>query len=158
MVELKAAAKRFLERASAAGLDIEIRQMTETTRTADDAARACGCSVGQIVKSLVFQGAESGEPYLLLVSGSNRVDQKSVAGHIGEALKRPDADFVRAVTGYAIGGIPPLGHDSRLTTFVDKDLLTFDTVWAAAGTPESVFPVSPQDLAEAAEATTIPVI
>ena len=157
MTELKAAAKRFLERASAAGLDIQIRQMNETTRTAEDAARACGCEVSQIVKSLVFQGTESGEAYLLLVSGSNRVDQKSVAALIGETLKRPDADFVRTVTGYAIGGIPPLGHESKLETFIDEDLMTYGEVWAAAGTPESVFAVSPKALGQAAQATPITV-
>ena len=115
--------------------------MPQSTRTAEEAAAACGCSVGQIVKSLVFRGAQSGKPYLLLVSGANRVDEKAVAAHLGEALKRPDADYVRGVTGFAIGGIPPLGHDTPLATFMDETLLTYDTVWAAAGTADAVFPV-----------------
>lgn len=155
MTELKPAASRFRERATAAGLDIEIRQMAETTRTAEDAASACGCSVGQIVKSLVFQGAETGDPYLLLVSGTNRVDQKGVAAHIGETLNRPDAKFVREVTGYAIGGIPPLGHDTTIKTYVDPDLLAYDIVWAAAGTPEAVFCVAPGHLMDAAGAISV---
>ena len=86
--------------------------MAQPTRTAEEAAAACGVTVGQIVKSLVFLGADSGKPYLLLVSGSNRVNEKGVAAHLGEKLKRPDADAVRALTGYAIGGIPPFGHDT----------------------------------------------
>jgi len=158
MTDLKPAAKRFRERAIASGLEIEIRQMAETTRTAEDAASACGCSVGQIVKSLVFQGAETGNPYLLLVSGTNRVDQKGVAAHIGEALTRPDAKFVRDVTGYAIGGIPPLGHDTPIKTYIDRDLLTYDIVWAAAGTPEAVFSVAPRQLMDAAGAASVAVV
>lgn len=155
MTDLKPAANRLRDRATAAGLAIEIRQMAETTRTAEDAARACGCSIGQIVKSLVFQGAETGDPYLLLVSGTNRVDQKGVAAHIGEALTRPDAKFVREVTGYAIGGIPPLGHDRPIITYIDRDLLAYDIVWAAAGTPESVFSVAPGNLMNAAGAISV---
>lgn len=158
MTDLKPAANRFRERAIAAGLEIEIRQMAETTRTAEDAASACGCSVGQIVKSLVFQGAETGDPYLLLVSGTNRVDQKGVAAHTGEGLTRPDAKFVRDVTGYAIGGIPPLGHDTPIKTYIDRDLLTYDIVWAAAGTPEAVFSVAPRQLMDAAGAASVAVV
>lgn len=157
MTELKPAARRFHERATSAGLEIEIRQMAETTRTAEDAASACDCSVGQIVKSLVFQGVETGAPYLLLISGTNRVDQKGVAAHIGEALTRPDAKFVRDVTGYAIGGIPPLGHDTLIKTYIDRDLLAYDTVWAAAGTPEAVFSVAPRRLTAAAGAISVAV-
>ena len=97
--------------------------MTAPTRTAEEAASACGVTVGQIVKSLVFSGADSGKPYLLLVSGANRVNEKGVAAHLGEKLKRPDADAVRALTGYAIGGIPPFGHATPLATYMDRDLL-----------------------------------
>jgi prolyl-tRNA editing enzyme YbaK/EbsC (Cys-tRNA(Pro) deacylase) len=118
MSELKDAARRVQERAAGLGLEIEVRQMPGSTRTAVDAAAACGCGVGQIVKSLVFKGRTSGKPYLLLVSGSNRVDEKGVAAVIGEPLTRPDAQFVRDVTGYAIGGIPPLGHDTPLATLL----------------------------------------
>jgi prolyl-tRNA editing enzyme YbaK/EbsC (Cys-tRNA(Pro) deacylase) len=157
MSELKDAARRVQERAAGLGLTIEVRRMPGSTRTAEDAAAACGCAVGQIVKSLVFKGRTSGKPYLLLVSGANRVDEKGVAGVIGEPLTRPDAQFVRDVTGYAIGGIPPIGHDRPLATYFDRDLLQYDVVWAAAGTPESVFPVAPALLAEKSGASVISV-
>ena len=157
MSELKPAAQRVQDAVTAKGLDGRVRHMTQSTRTAEEAAAACGCSVGQIVKSLVFRGAQSGRPYLLLVSGANRVNERAVAGRIGEPLKRPDADYVRTMTGFAIGGIPPLGHDTPLATFMDEALLAFDTVWAAAGTPDAVFPAAPARLAEATAATIIAV-
>src|SRR5512137_607689 len=111
--------------AKEAGLEIEIRLMDASTRTAEDAAAACGCEVGQIVKSLVFQGKESAKPILLLVSGANRVKENAVAREIGEKIVRPDADFVRETTGFAIGGIPPLGHSQQLETWFDKALLQY---------------------------------
>lgn len=157
MTQLPDANQRLIDRAGDLGLRIDIVRMDQSTRTAEDAARACGCSVAQIVKSLIFAGADTGTPYLLLVSGANRVNEKGVAGPIGEALKRPDADFVRRVTGYAIGGIPPLAHDTPLKTYIDSDLLAFDTVWAAAGTPDSVFEIAPDALVTAAEAETLDV-
>lgn len=143
--------------AAARRLDLSIRivEMAESTRTAEEAAAACGCEPGQIVKSLIFRGAESGEPYLLLVSGSNRVNEKAVATILGEVLARPNADYVRQVTGFAIGGIPPFGHDTSLPAFMDEDLLRFETVWAAAGTPRAVFEVAPDRLAKAIAAKII---
>ncbi|MGD9868976.1 MAG: YbaK/EbsC family protein [Hyphomicrobiales bacterium] len=146
---------RVAEGARKCGLDINIQVMGESTRTAVEAAAACGCSVGQIVKSLVFRGVRSGKPYLLLVSGSNRVDEKGVAATLGEPLERPDAAFVREVTGYAIGGVPPLAHAMALAAYMDKDLLQYDVVWAAAGTPRSIFPAKPSELAKAANANVI---
>jgi prolyl-tRNA editing enzyme YbaK/EbsC (Cys-tRNA(Pro) deacylase) len=157
MTELKAAAKRVQERAESLGLDVDVRQMPASTRTAQEAAAACGCAVAQIVKSLVFKGEKSHRPYLLLVSGSNRVNEKSVAAIVGEALMRPDGRFVREVTGYAIGGIPPFGHATPLATSMDPDLLQYELVWAAAGTPEAIFSVAPQRLREATAATVIAV-
>jgi prolyl-tRNA editing enzyme YbaK/EbsC (Cys-tRNA(Pro) deacylase) len=148
-------ARRVAAAAEALGLVIEVREMPQSTRTAADAAIACGCAVAQIVKSLIFRGAESNAPILLLVSGQNRVDERLVAETIGEALARADAAFVRAATGFAIGGVPPLGHASSLATFVDEHLLTFDVVWAAAGTPSTVFSVDPQALARATGAKPI---
>ena len=155
MEELKPAAQRVQDALSAAGLDAQVRHMPKTTRTAEQAAAACGCQVGQIVKSLVFRGSQSGTAYLLLVSGSNRVDEVTAAAHIGEALVRPDAQFVRDVTGFAIGGIPPLGHASPLATFMDEQLFDHEVVWAAAGTPDAVFPIAPARLAQAASAKRI---
>jgi prolyl-tRNA editing enzyme YbaK/EbsC (Cys-tRNA(Pro) deacylase) len=135
--------------ANALGLSIKISLMPASTRTAEDAARACGCTAGQIVKSLIFQGKDSRRGYLLLVSGSNRVDEKKTAQPLGESIVRPDAAFVRELTGYAIGGVPPLGHATPLATFIDADLLQYETVWAAAGTPTAVFEVDPKALRDA---------
>ncbi len=149
MTTLPAAAARVQAAAEALGLDVEVRIMPDSTRTAADAAAACGCTVGQIVKSLIFQGKDSTRPILLLVSGSNRVDEKGVAAVLGEQIVRPDAGFVREVTGFAIGGIPPFGHSGALSTWIDEDLLQHITVWAAAGTPNAVFAVNPVKLRDA---------
>jgi prolyl-tRNA editing enzyme YbaK/EbsC (Cys-tRNA(Pro) deacylase) len=157
MSELKPAPRRVQQAADGLGLAVRVVEMAQSTRTAEEAAAACGCSVGQIIKSLVFRGKQSGKPILLLVSGGNRVDQKGVASVIGEALDRPDAAFVRDVTGFAIGGIPPFGHAQPLPTWIDKDLLQYETVWAAAGSPEAVFEVDPRRLAEAIGARVVSV-
>ncbi|HEU0158729.1 MAG TPA: YbaK/EbsC family protein, partial [Hyphomicrobiaceae bacterium] len=137
MPALKPAAQRVQDALAAKGLEASVRHMPQATRSAAEAAAACGCSLGQIVKSLLFRGATSGKPYLLLVSGANRVNEQGVAAVIGEALRRPDADDVREVTGFSIGGIPPLGHRTPLITLMDAALLDYDLVWAAAGTPDS---------------------
>jgi prolyl-tRNA editing enzyme YbaK/EbsC (Cys-tRNA(Pro) deacylase) len=155
--KLPPAAQRVLAVATAAGIAVDVREMPASTRTAAEAAGACGCAVAQIVKSLVFRGEASGRPYLLLVAGSNRVDEKSVAATIGEALTRPDADYVREVTGYAIGGIPPFGHATALAAYIDRDLLAFDEVWAAAGTPHCVMRLTPGDLKRGAGAIELTV-
>lgn len=146
--------QRVLEAANRLGLAPEIVEMPESTRTAIEAAAACGCEVAQIVKSLLFQG-DSGAPYLLLVSGSNRVDEAKAAGQVGEPLRRPDARFVRDTTGFAIGGIPPFGHDTPLKPFMDAGLLGFEHVWAAAGTPRTVMRLDPARLREATSARVI---
>ncbi len=157
MTDLPDSAARVAAAALALGLAVEVREMPASTRTAEEAASACGCDVAQIVKSLIFRGRASGTPYLLLVSGAHRVNEKAVAASIGEALKRTDADDVRALTGYAIGGVPPLGHATPLATFLDETLLTHPIVWAAAGTPFAVFSVAPAALAEAVGAQVISV-
>ena len=156
-MSLPPSAQKVQQAAAALGLDVTVREMAQPTRTAEEAAAACGVAVGQIVKSLVFLGATSGKPYLLLVSGANRVNEKGVAANLGEKLKRPDADAVRALTGYAIGGIPPFGHDTPLATYMDRDLLAYEVVWAAAGTPKAVFRTEPARLREAAGAAVIEV-
>ncbi|MCB1487742.1 MAG: YbaK/EbsC family protein [Bauldia sp.] len=157
MSELPAAAKRVQDAANALGLAVKVTVMPDSTRTAEEAAAACGCTVGQITKSLIFKGKDSDLPYLFLVSGTNRVNEKAVAETIGEAIVRPDADFVRKATGFAIGGIPPFGHMVKLATFMDADLLQYETVWAAAGTPRAVFPVDPRQLRDALVPTVIQV-
>lgn len=142
---------------AAAGLDVEIRTMPQSTRTAEEAAAACGVGVGQIVKSLVFRKAASRQPVLVLVSGVNRVDQQAAQAEIGEPLDRIDAATVREVTGFAIGGVAPLGSLTPLDAYMDEDLLAFDTIWAAAGAPDTVFGTSPQALAKATGARLIKV-
>jgi prolyl-tRNA editing enzyme YbaK/EbsC (Cys-tRNA(Pro) deacylase) len=156
MQDLPPSAAKVAQAAESLGLPIAIRIMPATTRTAEEAAAACGTSVGQIVKSLVFEGSVSGTPLLFLVSGKNRVDEEAVAARLGQGLKRPDAQRVRDITGFAIGGIPPLGHASAIAAYIDPDLLTYEEVWAAAGTPNAVFPVDPNKLASAIGATTLP--
>lgn len=157
MAELPRSAQRVEAAAQVLGLAIRILEMPESTRTAPQAAAACGCALAQIVKSLVFRGAGSGTPLLFLVSGANRVDEEKVAAHVGEPLARADADFVRAVTGYAIGGVPPFGHASALATFIDADLLAHGEIWAAAGTPTCLFSTEPHALRTAIGATIIAV-
>lgn len=154
---LPPSAARIAAAAQALGLEITVRAMARSTRTAEEAAAACGVGVGQIVKSLVFLGAGSGRPCLLLVSGANRVNERGVAAHLGEAVKRPDADTARELTGFAVGGIPPFGHRTKLPTYMDRDLLQYDLVWAAAGTPTTVFRADPRRLREATGATVIDV-
>lgn len=134
-----------------AGIGAEIVNVDETARTADGAAAAVGTGVGQIVKSLVFMS--DGDPVLALVSGANRLDTTKLAAQTGGTITRADAQAVRDATGYVIGGIPPLGHANRLTTFCDRDLLRYSTVWAAAGTPDTVFAVPPDALVAATGAT-----
>jgi prolyl-tRNA editing enzyme YbaK/EbsC (Cys-tRNA(Pro) deacylase) len=155
---LTGSASKVQRAADALGLPITVREMDASTRTAEEAAAACGVVVGQIVKSLVFVGAQSSAPYLILVAGHNRGNEKAMAAQLGEKLRRPDADAVRAITGYAIGGIPPFGHDQPLATYMDGDLLTFDVVWAAAGTPRAVFSVAPSALRDATKAKVVRVI
>jgi prolyl-tRNA editing enzyme YbaK/EbsC (Cys-tRNA(Pro) deacylase) len=122
-----------------------VRTFPAGTRTAVDAANVIGVEVAQIVKSLVFRRA-SGEPLLVVASGVNRVDERKLERLIGEPVGKADADFVRARTGYAIGGVPPAGHATRVQTVVDEDLLKLDELWAAAGTPRDVFSLTPDEL------------
>ena len=131
---------------SASGLALEAVELDASTRTAQEAADAIGCTVSQIVKSLVFRGAQSGEAILILASGTNRVDEKRMAKTAGEALGRADADFVRAETGFAIGGVAPVGHIRPVKTFIDRDLQQYEEIWAAAGKPNAVFRLTPDDL------------
>jgi prolyl-tRNA editing enzyme YbaK/EbsC (Cys-tRNA(Pro) deacylase) len=146
------AADRFLDAAGRLGFSPDVLRFPEGTRTAEDAARAIGCDVAQIVKSLVF--VADGEPVLALTSGANRVDPVKIAALCGtSAARKATAEEVRSSTGYAIGGTPPFGHDRPLRCFVDHDLMPFDRVWAAAGTPEGVFPLTPQDLVRASGGT-----
>jgi prolyl-tRNA editing enzyme YbaK/EbsC (Cys-tRNA(Pro) deacylase) len=129
---------------TAAGVDVRIQEFPSSTRTAVEAAATVGTSVAQIVKSLVFLAGDS--PILALVSGANRLDTQRLGALTGAAIGKADANSVREATGYAIGGVPPLGFPAPIPTFIDRDLLQYDVVWAAAGTPRHVFPITPQDL------------
>lgn len=151
------AVRRVEVAALSRALPFRVRRTEVIARTAAEAAAAVGAEVGQIVKSLVFRGEVSGEAFLLLVSGANRVDERAVAGAVGEALERPDADFVREATGFAIGGVAPLGSTKPIRTFMDEDLLRFPAIWAAAGTPYHVFETTPNDLKAACDAAVIAV-
>lgn len=123
------------------GTGLTVLELPDSTRTAEDAARALGCSTAQIVKSLVFRDLATGTPVVVLASGPNRVDEKVIAGHLGHEVGKADANYVKAATGYSIGGVPPIGHRNPVAVFVDEDLLAFDEVWAAAGTPHAVFKI-----------------
>ncbi|HEY8497035.1 MAG TPA: YbaK/EbsC family protein [Limnochordales bacterium] len=126
------------------GVDTEIVEFAQSTRTAQEAADAIGTSVAQIVKSLVF--VAGGQPFLALVSGANQADTDKLAALMGAPVERADARIVREATGFAIGGVPPVGHATSLVTFIDEDLLQFEEVYAAAGTPHAIFRITPQEL------------
>jgi prolyl-tRNA editing enzyme YbaK/EbsC (Cys-tRNA(Pro) deacylase) len=150
-VKRPGAVERFLREADARGIAVEVREFPQGTKTAQDAARAIDCEVAQIVKSLVFVAGT--EPFIALTSGANRADVGRLTELMGgRPVRRADADEARSATGYAIGGTPPFGHPRRLRVLCDRDLLAHDVVWAAAGTPNAVFPISPEDLLRASGA------
>jgi len=128
------------------GFSFQVVELPDSTRTAQDAARAIGCEVGQIAKSLVFVGKETGDPVLVIASGVNFVDTAKVMNRIGEPVGKADADFVRNRLGYVIGGVPPVGHAEPVVTLIDADLLRYPRIWAAAGTPHAVFALDSSDL------------
>jgi prolyl-tRNA editing enzyme YbaK/EbsC (Cys-tRNA(Pro) deacylase) len=142
---------RFLAEAGRLGITVEVREFPQGTRTAEDAARAIGCEVGQIVKSLVFMAGT--EPVLALTSGPNRADTERLSALVGGLpVRRAGPEEARAATGFGIGGTPPFGHPRPLRAFCDRDLLRYEEVWAAAGTPHTVFPIAPGELLRASGA------
>lgn len=143
---LSASAQKVQDVLNAHRLPCQVVELPASTRTAQEAAEAVGCQVGQIIKSLIFKGKQSNKPILVLVSGSNRVNEKKLKELVAEPIKKADADFVREKTGFAIGGVPPVGHREQLETFLDEDLLQYEEIWAAAGTPHAVFKLTPADL------------
>jgi prolyl-tRNA editing enzyme YbaK/EbsC (Cys-tRNA(Pro) deacylase) len=142
---MHARATQFRERAREAyGFDPEVREFPEGTKTADDAARAIGCDVAQIASSIVFVAGD--DVVVVVTSGANRVDEAELAGVLGtdpDAVRTADPDEVTDATGWSIGGVPPFCHDGAVPVYLDETLTEFDTVWAAAGTPEAVFPIDP---------------
>jgi prolyl-tRNA editing enzyme YbaK/EbsC (Cys-tRNA(Pro) deacylase) len=146
MAQLSPTAQKIQILLNSLGYNYTVIEHAESTRTAQEAADRAGCELGQIVKSLIFRGKASGKPILVLTSGVNRVDEKRISGYAGESISRADADFVRSVTGYAIGGVPPIGHNEKMETYLDEDFLQYQTVWAAAGTPNAIFELKMEDL------------
>lgn len=148
--------RRVTAAAATLGLDVAVRRMPASTRTAAEAAQACDCEIGQIVKSLVFEGAVSGGLTLFLVSGAHALNEVAAEEAIGEPLRRADPKRVRAETGFAIGGVSPIGHLAPIRTVFDAHLSRYDVVWAAAGAPNAVFSVAPAALATATKAESRP--
>ena len=143
---LSPSAQKFQDLLNSLGYQYTVIEHADSTRTAQEAADRAGCELGQIVKSLIFKGKTSNKPILVLTSGVNRVDEKRISAYAGEGIGRADADFVRAVTGFAIGGVPPLGHIQKMETYVDEDFIQYQTIWAAAGTPNAIFELNTTDL------------
>jgi prolyl-tRNA editing enzyme YbaK/EbsC (Cys-tRNA(Pro) deacylase) len=145
-IALSASARKVQDELTRLGYACTVVEHSAPTRTAQEAAERAGCSLGQITKSLIFRGTRTGKPILVLTSGANRVDEKRISEYAGEPIARADPDFVREVTGFAIGGVPPIAHATEMSTYLDEDLLEFDSIWAAAGTPNAIFRLTPDEL------------
>ena len=156
-MSLSPTAQRVQDVIAARGFPCQVIEFAESTRTSQEAADRAGCSLGQITKSMIFKGQASGKPILVLTSGSNRVDEGRISAYAGELIGRADPDFVRAVTGFAIGGVPPLGHTQRMEAYLDEDLMQYETVWAAAGTPKAIFELTPAQLQDMSGAKVVQV-
>lgn len=154
---LSPSAQKVQEALSQSGVQLQVVELPASTRTSAEAAQAVGCQVGQIAKSLVFKTSNTQKPILVIASGANRVDETKVGARLGEAIGKADADFVRSRTGFVIGGVAPVGHTEALKTFIDEDLLTYEQIWAAAGTPNAVFPLTPTDLIQITQGEVIKV-
>ncbi len=137
------------------GFSNTVVELKSTTRTSAEAAQAVGCRVEQIAKSIVFQGKQTHRPILVIASGPNRVNEKRIEGFISEPLGKADADYVRKHTGFVIGGVPPIGHLEKLEIFIDEDLLQYEEIWAAAGSPNAVFQLTPSDLVKMTDGRVI---
>lgn len=146
--KLSPSAQKVQEAIRQRGYSVEVIELPQSTRTAVEAAQAVGCDVAQIVKSLIFKAKRTERPILVIASGANRVNEKTIEALIGEPLGKADADFVHQQTGFVIGGVPPIGHIQPLPTFIDEDLLQYTEIWAAAGTPHAIFKLTPQMLVE----------
>lgn len=144
--KLKNSAQRIQDTLHEHKLGIQVIEFKETTRTSQEAANAIGCDVGQIAKTLIFKGKSSGKPFCIIASGKNRVDEKKIVQVFGEEIEKPDAEFVLKHTGFAIGGVPPIGYELETKPLIDEDIMKYSEIWAAAGTPNSVFRLSPDDL------------
>ncbi len=155
--ELSPSARKIQQALEQRGVKLQVVELKESTRTSQEAAQAIGCEVGQIVKSVIFKARRSERPILVIASGVNRVDERKIEELIGEPLGKADADFVRARTGFVIGGVPPICHDEPIQTFIDQDLLSHRELWAAAGTPNAVFRLTPDELLFLSDGKVAPV-
>ncbi|HED12482.1 MAG TPA: YbaK/EbsC family protein [Gammaproteobacteria bacterium] len=158
MKQRKNSTKSVQAALEAAGLQCSIVELPDSARTAKQAAQAIGCTVAQIAKSIVFRASDTGRAVLVVASGVNRINEVLIAAHFGESIKIAATDFVRNVTGYAIGGVPPCGHIGELQVYLDRDLLELSPLWAAAGTPNAVFSLTPEQLIQLTAGTVIDVI
>jgi prolyl-tRNA editing enzyme YbaK/EbsC (Cys-tRNA(Pro) deacylase) len=145
-MSLSSTAQRVQDLLLARGYSCQVIEHAESTRTSQEAADRAGCALGQITKSMIFKGKTTGKPILVLTSGQNRVNEKRLSRYAGEPITRADPEFVRAVTSFAIGGVPPIGHAQAMETYLDEDLMQYDTIWAAAGTPNAIFELKPSQL------------
>jgi len=146
MEQLSKQAQIVQEKLVDLGYTNEVKQLPDSTRTAQEAAEAIGCDVAQIAKSIIFRLKNSDKALLVIASGVNRVNERTIEQYIDDTLGKADADFVREHTGYIIGGVPPIGHQQPITTFIDEDLFQYDDIWAAAGHPKAVFQLTPDEL------------
>lgn len=144
--KLSKSVRRVQDALNAQGFENEIVELPDSTHSAVEAAAAIGCEVEQIVKSLVFKGAASDKPILVVASGSNRVDERKLGERVSEPIEKANADYIRERTGFVIGGVAPIGHSESLETFIDEDLKKYDEIWASAGSPHAVFKLTPDDL------------
>ena len=155
--KLSSSAQKIQEALNNAGFSCEVVEFTESTRTAQEAADKVGCELGQIVKSLIFKGTISNKPVLVLASGVNRVNEELISNYANEKIARADAEYVRSVTGFVIGGVPPIAHQAPMETYIDEDLYLHETIWAAAGTPKAVFLLRPQELEKMTKGKVCPI-
>ena len=143
---LSPSAQRVQAALAAGGYTNQVVEHTQTTRSAKEAAAAIGCTVAQIAKSLIFKTSQTHQPILVIASGPNRVNEARLGEWVGESIEKSDADFAQEASGFAIGGIPPVGHRAPIRTFIDEDLMNLGEIWAAAGNPNAVFRLTPQEL------------
>ena len=154
-MSLNSSAQQVQDTLTKLGLKLQVIELPASTRSAAEAADAIGCTVGQIAKSLIFKTHVNERPILVIASGENRVDTKRISDLLGDEIGKADAGFVRQRTGFAIGGVPPVGHREAIVTFIDEDLLDFDEIWAAAGTPHAVFRLTGNDLVQVTKGQVI---
>lgn len=155
--DLSESARRVQDALAAHGVSCQVVELPQSTRTAAEAAETIGCSVGQIAKSLIFKGKDSGRPVLVIASGKHRVDEQRIGELLGEPIGRADAPYVREKTGFVIGGVPPLAHATTPATFIDEALMDHGEIWAAAGTPFAVFRLTPQELRKISDGEVVSV-